>query len=62
MHLAHIGVAIFILGVSLSEGMKTYYQGVKSLKSTIKIDDFVINFSKLDKLNEKTGFLKKELF
>ena len=62
MHLAHIGVAVFILGVSLSEGMKTYYQGVKSLKSTIKIDDFVINFSKLDKLNEKNWLSEKELF
>ena len=62
MHLAHIGVAVFILGVSLSEGMKTYYQGVKSLKSTIKIDDFVINFSKLEKLNEKNWLSEKGTF
>ena len=62
MHLAHIGVAVFILGVSLSEGMKTYYQGVKNLKSTIKIDDFVINFSKLDRLNEKNWLSEKGTF
>ena len=62
MHLAHIGVAVFIFGVSLSEGMKTYYQGVKSLKSTIKIDDFIINFSKLDRLNEKNWLSEKGTF
>ena len=33
MYLAHLGVAIFILGVSLSEGMKTYYEGVKTVGS-----------------------------
>ena len=28
--MAHLGVAVFIIGVSLSEGMKTYYEGVNS--------------------------------
>ena len=60
MHFAHIGVAVFILGVSFSEGMKTYYQGVKSLKSKLSFRLYN-KYSKLEKLNEKTGFLKKEL-
>ena len=44
MYFAHLGVAIFILGVSLSEGMKTYYQGVESLNNKIKINDFTNKF------------------
>ena len=53
MYFAHIGVAVFILGVSLSEGMKTYYQGVESLNNKIDIANFTITFSKLDKFKKE---------
>ena len=53
MYLAHLGVAVFILGVSLSEGMKTYYQGVESLNNKIKVNNFTIFFSKLEKIKKE---------
>jgi len=53
MYFAHIGVAVFILGVALSEGMKTYYQGVESLNNKINVADFTITFSKLDKFKKE---------
>ncbi|MDC3024285.1 hypothetical protein OA264_02315, partial [Alphaproteobacteria bacterium] len=53
MYFAHIGVAIFILGVSLSEGMKTYYQGVESLNKKIIVSDYIITYSKLEKLKKE---------
>ena len=53
MYFAHIGVAIFILGVSLSEGMKTYYQGVETLNNKIEVNKFTISFSKLEKLKKQ---------
>ncbi len=53
MYLAHLGVAVFILGVSLSEGMKTYYQGVESLNNKIKVNNFTILFSKLEKIKKE---------
>jgi cytochrome c-type biogenesis protein CcmF len=53
MYFAHIGVAVFILGVSLSEGMKTYYQGVESLNNKIYVANFTITFSKIDKFKKE---------
>ena len=53
MYFAHIGVAIFILGVSLSEGMKTYYQGVESLNKKIIVSDYIITYSRLEKVKKE---------
>ncbi len=62
MYFAHIGVAVFILGVSLSEGMKTYYQGVESLNSKIHVENFTITFFKLDKFKKENWFSETGTF
>ncbi len=53
MYFAHIGVALFILGVSLSEGLKTYYQGVETLNNKIEVNRFTISFKKLEKIKKE---------
>ena len=42
MYIAHIGLAVFILGVAISDSKKTYYEGVMKKKQIIKVDKFVI--------------------
>ena len=53
MYMAHLGVAVFIIGVSLSEGMKAYYEGVNSTGDNIKISNFNVYFSKIDRIKKR---------
>ena len=62
MYLAHMGVGIFILGISLSEGMKTYYEGVNRPGSRIKISDYSIQFAKLEKLKKENWVSETGIF
>ena len=62
MYIAHMGVGIFILGISLSEGMKTYYEGVNRPSSRIKISDYSIQFSKLEKLKKENWVSETGVF
>ena len=62
MYLAHLGVAIFILGVSLSEGLKTYYEGANKVGSSIKISDFSIKFLEVEKLKRENWVSETGLF
>ncbi len=47
MYLAHLGVALFILGVAISEGKKQYYEGAIMVGDEIKIDNFEITLNKI---------------
>ena len=47
MYMAHIGLAVFILGVAVSDSKKIYYEGVMTEKQTIKLDQFVIKLSEV---------------
>mgnify|MGYP001295586367 CR=1 FL=1 len=51
MYLAHLGVAIFILGVAISEAEKKYFEGALEIGDDIIIDKFKIAFK--DVKNEK---------
>ena len=62
MYLAHLGVAIFILGVSLSEGMKTYYEGVKTVGSSLQLSGFDIKFQKLERLKKQNWLSETGIF
>ena len=62
MYLAHLGVAILILGVSLSEGMKTYYEGVKTVGSSLQLSGFDIKFQKLERLKKQNWLSETGIF
>ena len=51
MYLAHLGVAIFILGVAISEAEKKYFEGTLEIGDDIIIDKFKISLK--DVKNEK---------
>ena len=53
MYFAHIRSCSIYIRSFLSEGMKTYYQGVESLNNKIKVNNFTIFFSKLEKLKKE---------
>ena len=57
-----MGVGVLILGVSLSEGMKVYYEGVNTLGSKIKISEFDIHFSKIEKEKKENWISEKGIF
>ena len=62
MYLAHIGVGIFVLGVSLSEGMKTYYEGVNKVGNSIQLSNFNIQFSKIERLKKENWLSETGVF
>ncbi len=62
MYMAHLGVAVFIIGVSLSEGMKTYYEGVNSTGNNIKISNFNVYFSKIDRIKKENWLSETGVF
>ena len=53
MYIAHIGLAVFILGVAISDSKKTYYEGVMREKQVIKLDKFAIKLSDIYEIREK---------
>ena len=53
MYIAHIGLAVFILGVAISDSKKIYYEGVMREKQIIKVDKFVIKLSDILEVKEK---------
>jgi cytochrome c-type biogenesis protein CcmF len=62
MYVAHIGLAIFILGVAISDSKKIYYEGVLKVGQSINIADYGINFLEVSKQKEKNWLSEKGLF
>ncbi|PPR27388.1 MAG: Cytochrome c-type biogenesis protein CcmF [Alphaproteobacteria bacterium MarineAlpha9_Bin4] len=62
MYLAHLGVGILILGISLSEGMKTYYEGVNEIKSEIRVSDYTIKFNNIEKQKKENWISETGVF
>ena len=53
MYLAHLGVGVLILGITLSDHMKQYYEGTLLQGTSIRIADYDIKFLKTKKIKEK---------
>ena len=51
MYLAHSGLAVFILGVAISDSKKVYYEGVMKEKEIVKVEKFKIQLKEI--LEEK---------
>ena len=51
MYLAHFGLAVFILGVAISDSKKVYYEGVMKEKEIVKVEKFKIQLKEI--LEEK---------
>ena len=53
MYLAHFGLAVFILGVAISDSKKVYYEGVMKEKETVKVEKFKIQLKEILEKKEK---------
>ena len=53
MYLAHFGLAVFILGVAISDSKKVYYEGVMKEKEIVKVEKFKIQLKKILEKKEK---------
>ena len=53
MYLAHFGLAVFILGVAISDSKKVYYEGVMKEKEIVKVEKFKIQLKEIIEKKEK---------
>ncbi len=53
MYLAHLGLAVFILGVAISDSKKVYFEGVMKEQEIVKVDRFNIQLKKIIEKKEK---------
>ena len=53
MYLAHFGLAVFILGVAISDSKKLYYEGVMKEKEIVKVEKFKIQLKEILEKKEK---------
>ena len=53
MYLAHFGLAVFILGVAISDSKKLYYEGVMKEKEIVKVEKFKIELKEIVEKKEK---------
>jgi len=53
MYLAHFGLAVFILGVAISDSKKVYYEGVMKEKEIVKVEKFKIQLKEIVEKKEK---------
>ncbi len=53
MYLAHFGLAVFILGVAISDSKKLYYEGVMKEKEIVKVEKFKIQLKEIIEKKEK---------
>ena len=53
MYLAHLGLAVFILGVAISDSKKVYYEGVMKEQEIVKVDRFKIQLKEIIEKKEK---------
>ena len=62
MYVAHIGLAVFILGVSISDSHKQYYEGVLLEGQSTKVEKYTILFSEVNEIREKNWLAEKGKF
>ncbi len=48
MYIAHLGVAVFILGVAISESEKKYFEGVLEVGQSIQLEKYKIVFEEIE--------------
>ena len=53
MYIAHFGLAVFILGVAISDSKKVYYEGVMKEKEIVQVDRFKIQLINITEKKEK---------
>ena len=53
MYLAHLGLAVFILGVAISDSKKVYYEGVMKEREIVNVDKFKIQLKEIIEKKEK---------
>ena len=53
MYLAHFGLAVFILGVAISDSKKVYYEGVMKEKEIVKVEKFEFQLKEILEKKEK---------
>ena len=61
MYLAHFGLAVFILGVAISDSKKLYYEGVMKEKEIVKVEKFKIQLKEIvEKKRKKLDFTNRK--
>ena len=62
MHLAHLGLAIMILGIAISESKKTYFEGILKQGDKISVNNFNIHFIKEEKYKKENWVADAGIF
>ena len=62
MYVAHLGVAIFILGVAISDTKNKYFEGILKVGEITEVANYKIEFLNVSKSTEKNWVAEKGLF
>ena len=62
MHLAHLGLAIMILGIAVSESKKEYFEGVIRKGDQITLNNYKINFFDEEKYKKENWVAEAGIF
>ena len=62
MYVAHLGLAIFILGVAVSDTKKKYFEGVLKQGQTTKIYKYTITLQNVIEINQKNWIAERGEF
>ena len=62
MYIAHIGLAVFILGVAVSDSGKKYFEGILLEGQEVKVAQYTILFEKVIEKREKNWIAEKGQF
>ena len=62
MYVAHLGVAVFILGVAISDFKNKYFEGILKNGDEIKIANYNINFHRIDIVEENNWIAERGKF
>ena len=62
MYIAHLGLAVFILGVAVSDTKKKYFEGVLEKGQTTKVDEYTIKLQNVIEINKKNWIAERGKF
>ncbi|MDA9559006.1 heme lyase CcmF/NrfE family subunit [Alphaproteobacteria bacterium] len=62
MYVAHLGVAVFILGVAVSDTKNKYFEGILKVGESTEVASYQIKFLEVSKNTDKNWIAEKGLF
>ena len=62
MYVAHLGVAVFILGVAISDTKNKYFEGILKVGTSTEVASYQIKFLEVSKNTDKNWIAEKGLF